>query len=354
MTYLDYVVLFDRLDQERPFSLAAARLYHKLLALFNGKRGPQNLWPEVIAKADPYVAEACGFTVNTMKTAREQLTERGLLGGEWGKKGSKSAGTYRLLCPAEKLSNFDSLPEVKPSEIDSLEAEKLSEIDSLPPENIPKEGEKLSEKLSNFDTPYKKEEKEESIGAALAATLTLPSADKKANGKGKPKTTGATAEEIAAIVLPHHSPEVASLWATFATGPKQAGKPVSALDLMARKLGKYPEAFAVVMLEAAIQGNWSGIENPGTGRAFAEWQAQHPAQAAAPASAPPAEELNQEFITQQEEARVAARRARLGITANALQSCPPKPPRDMPPAASRMRATGRWYAPATKRATRPC
>ena len=78
---------------------------------------------------------------------------------------------------------------------------------------------------------------------------------------------------MATLALPHPGAAFADCWATFRTGPKQVKKLLSAFMLMLSKLGKYPEGFAVVMLEAAIQGDWSGVENDSTARKFTEWQA---------------------------------------------------------------------------------
>lgn len=105
--------------------------------------------------------------------------------------------------------------------------------------------------------------------------------------KGKGKNTAkpeATAEEIAALPLPHAGAEFAELWTNFLKGSKQAGKTLYAFQLMLKHLGKKPEAFACVMLERATVGNWQGVENPGTARDFQEWQAE---QARRPTPAPP-------------------------------------------------------------------
>ncbi|MBO2009204.1 hypothetical protein J4E00_09075 [Siccationidurans soli] len=99
------------------------------------------------------------------------------------------------------------------------------------------------------------------------------------------KKAGATPEEIAALELPHPGEEFANLWAMFLTGSKQSGKSLNAHRMALLKLGRKPEAFAIVMLEAAIQGDWSGVENPGTARAFEEWQVQQ-AKAPAPVATP--------------------------------------------------------------------
>jgi hypothetical protein len=93
---------------------------------------------------------------------------------------------------------------------------------------------------------------------------------------------------------------------------------------MLKKLGKHPAGFAVVMLEAAIQGNWSGVENAGTARAFTEWQAEQarqptlrpmpaplPSAGPAPRTTP---DYNPEVVAErqaQREAEAAASRQRI-------------------------------------------
>lgn len=138
-------------------------------------------------------------------------------------------------------------------------------------------------------------EKESTPPAASPSTTAPTSARPRS-----PKKAGATAEQLAALPLPHPGGEFAQLWATFRESPKQVGKALSAFELMLKKLGKYPEGFAIVMLERAIQGGWSGVENPGTAKAFEEWQAiqrRQPAPTTAPLPIPDLE-LNQAFVAQ--------------------------------------------------------
>lgn len=107
----------------------------------------------------------------------------------------------------------------------------------------------------------------------------------KAKPARRSKKPEATADEVAALSLPHPGDAFAQRWATFRAGPKQAKKPLSAFELMLTKLEKYPEAFAVEMLEAAIQGNWQGVENDGTAQKYLDWQTRQ-AKAPAPLTAP--------------------------------------------------------------------
>lgn len=316
MTYLDYIVQFEKLDQVQAFSGNATRLYLKMLALANVVG-----WPEEFAKPDAYVAAVCGFAENTMKDCRAKLEARGLLAITPGKMGRGSMTTYQLLeieKPTNKASNSDTLLVSKVSEFDTLLANKVSNSDTLPPEI----DNKASDKVSNFDTLYIDKENNTSSAAGAASTGEF-SAVKKSAGK-KTKKPGADFAEIAALDLPHSGPAFATAWRTFFTkNTKQHGKPLSAFELMLKKLGNHPEAFAVVMLEAAIQGNWSGVENPGTARAFTEWQAEQLRRPPVPAplAAPPAaeEELDEQarqFRAEQEENRLAQQNAHFARWAN--------------------------------------
>jgi hypothetical protein len=121
----------------------------------------------------------------------------------------------------------------------------------------------------------------------------------------RPKKPKANPDEVAALPLPHLGAEFAQRWTTFRAGPKQAKKPLSALELMLTKLAKYPEAFAVVMLEMAIQGDWSGVENGGTSKAYSEWQAEQARRPPPPAAGRPllaldtGPPLNHTFLAEQ-------------------------------------------------------
>lgn len=339
MTYLSYILLLENLDRVQPLSPGATRLYVKLLALVNGMRRADGSWPAQFAGSDPYVSTVCRAAINTMKGWREELEARGLLRSEEGGIGRGKTRTYWLLdgsaagikvseidaLPIEKASGIDTIAPEKASIIDSFNHEKASEIDALSPESL----EKVSGKVSKIDTLYKEKEKE-NIGAALAATPTpsLPTENSAISSAASPsepaakktRKAGTAHAEIAALPLPHPGPDFAATWRTFYTeNTKQAGKPLSAFELMLKKLGKYPEGFAVEMLEAAIQGNWSGVENGGTPQRYIDWQQRLRAAPEAGASPTPsrAPELNHEFIAEQEAAAAAQRAARFDHYATA-------------------------------------
>lgn len=194
MTYLDYVVQFEKLDQAQAFSGNATRLYLKLLALANAIG-----WPDEFAKSDAYVAAVCGFAENTMKDCRTKLVARGLLATTAGKMGRGSMTTYQLLAIEtlnNKVSNSDTLPVKKVSESDTLPSEKVSDkvsnFDTIPSET----GNKASDKVSNFDALYIDKENNTSSAAVAASEGALSSTSGQPDSQpaSEPTTCPAPAE----------------------------------------------------------------------------------------------------------------------------------------------------------------
>jgi len=110
-----------------------------------------------------------------------------------------------------------------------------------------------------------------------------PASPAKAAGR-KARRTGTPPDEVAALALPHPGERFAELWTMFWTSEQHNKKNLMAFKMMLAKLGKYPKDFAIVMLENAIQGGWSGVENPGTARAFEQWKVEQASRPPAPAS----------------------------------------------------------------------
>ena len=325
MTYLDFINLFNRYDREQRFSDGATRLYVKLLDVANGMRPAGGPWVSDFQRSDGYIAAVCGWSGNTVKKHRKELLGRGLVSGDFGGAGRSSSGKYRLYYPGKNVSNVDTISPGNVSDVDIFNSGIVSTFDTFTPVNIsdvdtisPENALNVSRNVSNVDTLYIEEENK-SIGAAAAALPTpslgvKPSAKTPKKGaKQTPKKAGATAEEITALCLPHPGADFARLWALFLTGSSQQGKSLNAHRMALAKLGRKPEGFALVMLESAIERDWVGVENPGTARAFEEWQAQQTKQPAPapPAAAQPEPELNLDFIAQQEADAAQRREARL-------------------------------------------
>jgi len=296
MNYIALINQFWQLRREVTFSSTEADLYFYLLDISNGRN-----WKNPFQQSNTLICATIGVSEKPLITARNRLKQHGLIDFTPGVK--RSPSTYKLLLLENTLENLHPYR----GECDSKSgSESGSECDSLSGANPP-------------DINKHKQKEEGSTASAAARTSDLnadsvaepkpanpvspPAATKPTRSKKKPT---ATAEEVAALPLPHPGEAFAHLWATFRAGHKQTKKPLSALELMLTKLGNKPEGFAIVMLEMAIQGDWSGIENGGTAKAFEEWQAAQARQPASPASRPPLPPveadpaLNYDFLAEQE------------------------------------------------------
>lgn len=213
--------------------------------------------------------EAAGLSRQEFRTALANLQKRGLITSR-----STNKGTIVRLSNTSvyDINAFDAQPATQP------------EINQQP---------------NQKSTTNKNVRSKEENNAADAATLSSlensesafpsPTSSAKAVGK-RAKKSGATTDEAAGLATPHLGDRFTELWTIFRTSSQHARKSISAFQMMLTKLGKYPEEFAVVMLESAIQGGWSGVENPGTDRAFKQWQAEQASRPPAPgvAAAPTA------------------------------------------------------------------
>lgn len=74
------------------------------------------------------------------------------------------------------------------------------------------------------------------------------------------------------LALPHTSPEFVRTWEILRQQPKWKKKTVSALQMSLNKLGKYPEQFAIHLMEDTIAGGYQGIVFNNTDTKFQQWQ----------------------------------------------------------------------------------
>lgn len=294
MNYIALINQFWQLRREVTFSSTEADLYFYLLDISNGRN-----WKNPFQQSNSLICATIGVSEKPLITARNRLKQHGLIDFTPGVK--RSPSTYKLLLLENTLENLHP----NRGEYDSKSgSESGSECDSLSGGNPPDINKhKLKEEGSTASAASSTSSLEaDSVGEPKSEKpVSLPTA-KPTRGKKKPT---ATADEVAALPLPHPGEAFAKLWATFRAGPKQTAKPLSALELMLSKLGNKPEGFAIVMLEAAIQGNWSGVENGGTAKAFEEWQAaqaRQPTPPKRPALPPTATDpaLNYDFLAEQE------------------------------------------------------
>lgn len=76
------------------------------------------------------------------------------------------------------------------------------------------------------------------------------------------------------LALPYCSTHFVDTWKILRSQPKWKKKTKSALQMSLNKLGKYPEEFAILLMENAIAGGWQGVVFTWTPDEFRKWLAQ--------------------------------------------------------------------------------
>lgn len=103
MTYLDYIVQFQRLRRQQPFSSTSADLYYHLLWVANGLG-----WKNPFNEGSSILMASLGMSDKTLTSARDKLISAGLVRYQAGKKGTFSS--YELLAiPQNSTENFRSI-----------------------------------------------------------------------------------------------------------------------------------------------------------------------------------------------------------------------------------------------------
>lgn len=95
------------------------------------------------------------------------------------------------------------------------------------------------------------------------------------NVNGNVAGTGLDSEEIAkkkrVLQLPFTNPEFIDVWNELMTQPKWKGKTDRALQMSLNQLSKYPEEFAVLLIQNAIAGNYQAVVFNDTPAKFKQW-----------------------------------------------------------------------------------
>jgi len=127
----------------------------------------------------------------------------------------------------------------------------------------------------------KKEEKESAPSNAVATPafeFQLPSNPSEvetptSKPKGQENKQGKE-RAVSTLVIPTElqTPAFAEVWGEWMEQPKQKKKPQSAHLSTLNRLAKYPPAFAVTLVELAVQGNYQGCIFQDTPQAFERWK----------------------------------------------------------------------------------
>jgi hypothetical protein len=105
------------------------------------------------------------------------------------------------------------------------------------------------------------------------STLELFNTTESSNNIYQEKEKTKQKEKEAGLALPYCSAEFVGTWEILRKQPKWKKKTKSALQMSLNKLGKYPEEFAILLMENAIAGGWQGVVFTWTPDDFRRWEA---------------------------------------------------------------------------------
>ena len=190
--------------------------------------------------------------------------------------------------------------EIKPIVISSEEKSIYSEEISINSEEIAINSEKMP--VSSAFTPNKSEEIEVSSEGKPSAEIlpvsathtqnviipvidvvedsnsslelfSTPSVCNNINNQEKEKTKKKE-KEVFELALPYCSNEFVSTWEMLRKQPKWRKKTMNALQMSLNKLAKYPEEFAIMLMENSIANDWQGVVFTWTPEDFRKWQSR--------------------------------------------------------------------------------
>ena len=81
-----------------------------------------------------------------------------------------------------------------------------------------------------------------------------------------------TSPQPPSVELPFRSQAFASAWALLCSQPKWKKKSQSALNMSLKKLAKYDEDFAIMLIEDSIANDWQGVVFTGTDERYRKWK----------------------------------------------------------------------------------
>ncbi len=80
------------------------------------------------------------------------------------------------------------------------------------------------------------------------------------------------------LVYPYQSQEFINTWKLLRAQPKWKRKTLTALQKNLDKLGKYPEEYAIILMDQAIANGYQGVVFPNTSTSFEIWKKNNPGQ----------------------------------------------------------------------------
>lgn len=133
---------------------------------------------------------------------------------------------------------------------------------------FPIDSDQPTDQQSDQPTDHKQEDKKKENNNSLKKE-TPKGVKKESPSNQLPKKTSPQPPSLA---MPFGSPEFMRIWETLRGQPKWKGKTANALQMSLNKLGRYDEAFAISLMEDAIERGWQGVVFSDTDERYRQWK----------------------------------------------------------------------------------
>lgn len=248
MNYIEMINNFWRVDAEYSFTGNETKLYMFLLHTSN-RLG----WKNPFRLSYRQIELGSTLTVNTVVSARNKLSEAGLISFEVGKKG----------CPRSIINK--TVYEIRVSKIDNHPDNLSDNHPGNPLGNHPEDVNKQETGNLNLNNLSPSVPPGEVKGERGEEVFPDPIVK-----KGKEKNCAK--KESPPLVFPFASERFMTVWGALADSPKWRDRPAHALQTALNQLGRFEEDFAVWLVESATVNNWQGVVFSDTAGNYRKWK----------------------------------------------------------------------------------
>jgi predicted transcriptional regulator len=271
MNYIELINRFWLAQDAHSLTTTEIALYFYLLKCNNTCQ-----WANTFKRNNAKIGADLGISFNTFKNARNKLKKIGLI--DFRTKNGSPVALYTL-------SKFD---EVAHKVSDEVSNEVTTEVYVEVGDELNKIETKQKLNLNSpFIPPGKKTSMKKFENLVLKKSnsgsgMDISPPNDADDSKNKRKKVSAKKEKEQAdllFVLPFDSEQFSEKWEVLKGLQKWKKKPPESLREALCQLAKYPEEFAIELVELAISGNYQAVTYPNTAQKFEDWKRKSTANA---------------------------------------------------------------------------
>ena len=264
MNYIELINRFWLAQDTHSLTTTEIALYFYILKCNNTCQ-----WANTFKRNNAKIGADLGISFNTFKNARNKLKQIGLI--DFKSKNGSAVVVYTL-------SKFDEVTHKVPTEVTNKVPTEVHTV--------------VGAVLNKIETKQKLNLKSPLIplegksGLEKVVHLDLINLDKSDYGGKGPPVDGDDSmqkrkkipvkkemlQDDSAMVLPFESSQFVEKWKVLANMQKWKKKPPESLRETLLQLSKYPEEFAIALVELAISGNYQAVTFSNTAQKFEEWK----------------------------------------------------------------------------------